>query len=359
MTEESLDRIDPRQIPIPEPKTLSGWKEIPIVENHEKLVPLGPFSPYWDIFTDSIYMGERQSSPYQEGENSGSLLTQFVREGVAGGLRVTQRSLPENMHLVVFDTFRPIAVQRSFYESFLTSLRQKHPEYTEEELSAHAQRFVSIPSEDPNRPSPHNTGGSVDLAILQLTPEATVKLKEIDEQINPASNDWQTQYALEMERMRILAQEGTLLDFGTAYDFGGEESALTYFEKLSKERPLTADERHALESRRILYHAMVAGGFQPYPDEWWHFNSPKSQMGAKVADLPTAGYGVAEHMIDSEYERMRVMHRKGSLMIHEGTHPGAPAGLEEHMKAAVSAVDRVGDLRRTSIPKAEAMRAED
>lgn len=356
---EIIARVDSRQVPISEPESLSGWKEIPIVEGHEGLVPLGPFSPYWDIFTDSIYMGERQSSPYRGGENSGSLLTQFVREDVADGIRIAQQNLPENMRLVVFDAFRPVAVQRSFYDSFLASLKEKHPEYSDAELSAHTQRFVSLPSTDSTRPSPHNTGGSVDLAIVELPPAIAAELKDINKKINHRSYDWRKQYALEMERIKLLAQEGVLLNFGTPFDFGGEKASLTYFEKLAKERELSPEEQQALENRRMLYHAMRAGGFEPYPDEWWHYNSPKSQMGAKSAGLPTAAYGSAENLVDWKHEKMRTMHRNGSLMINEGTHPGVPVGLSEHMKAATSAVKRVGDLRQTSVAKADVILAED
>ena len=42
--------------------TVSGWKELPIIECGEPLVALGAFSSYPEIATDAIYAGERTSS---------------------------------------------------------------------------------------------------------------------------------------------------------------------------------------------------------------------------------------------------------------------------------------------------------
>jgi D-alanyl-D-alanine dipeptidase len=359
MTEYIFRNVDQTQIPIPEIPSVAGWKDIPIKPTRERLVPLGPFSSYWDIFTDSIYMGERASSPYSVGENEGSLVTQFVREDVADRLRIAQLQLSKDMRLVVFDAFRPIAVQKSLYDAFLKSLREKHPEYSEDKLAEHAQRYVSMPSQDPKKPSPHNTGGSVDIAIVKLPDDASERLRYINQSINPQDRDWKKQYALEMERIQLLSQSGQMLHFGTSYDFGGEEASLYYFERLRKERSLTASEQEALENRRLLYHIMRTAGFEPYPDEWWHFNSPKSQMGARTAGLQFAEYESAEEYTDWQHEKMRRMHRAGSIMIYEGTHPGPPQNLKEHMAVAVDAVNNIGDLRQTSLPIAEKMRAED
>ena len=44
--------------------SVEGWKHLPIIECGERLVPLGAFSNYPQIATDSIYAGERHSSPY-------------------------------------------------------------------------------------------------------------------------------------------------------------------------------------------------------------------------------------------------------------------------------------------------------
>src|SRR5580704_12785632 len=61
-----------------------AWKELPIRDIEEKLVPLGPFSSYGTIFTSAIYFGEHDNSPYvNDSVLPDALITMFVRESVA------------------------------------------------------------------------------------------------------------------------------------------------------------------------------------------------------------------------------------------------------------------------------------
>src|ERR1700722_374175 len=79
--------------PIPPSRPMAGWKDTPINQAgaafNEPLVPLGIFTEDYphtycpEIFSDRIYYGERDTSPYKVGELDGALLTSFVREGVA------------------------------------------------------------------------------------------------------------------------------------------------------------------------------------------------------------------------------------------------------------------------------------
>ena len=339
--------------PIPEVPPVSGWKEVPIVPNYEGLVPVGPFSKYWDIFTDSIYFGERETSPYKVGQLQGALLTQFVRKDLADSLRVAQVNLPRGMYLIVFDAFRPLSVQQSLYDTFYTKLKGQNPDWTPEQLSTEAQKFVSLPSEDPTKPSPHNTGGSVDLGIFKIDPNVLDKFILLSKMIDPSSSDWKLQYALEMERLDMIAKYGRLLNFGTEFDYGGQAAGLRKYEEMTDgviAREIKAI-REGLESRRILYHVMTDAGFQPYPDEWWHFNSPKSQMGAKTAGLEFAEYGSAEGLVNEKHELMRQMHRGGTILMKEGRHPGAPEALREHFRIANDLAQVVGDLRDIRMPE--------
>ena len=90
--------------PIPSLGSIKGWKEIPIGECGEKLVPLGPFSEHNGyILQDSIYCGERVSSPYGFFEIMGSLITPFVREGVAKRLAKAVSLLPAGHVFLVWD----------------------------------------------------------------------------------------------------------------------------------------------------------------------------------------------------------------------------------------------------------------
>ena len=51
-------------------------------------------------------------------------------------------------------------------EAQIQTLKDQYPTWTNNQLNEEAQRYVSIPSADLTRPSPHATGGAVDLSVL-------------------------------------------------------------------------------------------------------------------------------------------------------------------------------------------------
>lgn len=300
-TSELCDTPLPDSIP-----SVASWKEMPLNECGEKLVPLGLFSDYPEIFTDSIYFGERENSPYPTAKLEGSLITGFVRESVAKVLREAQKLLPENLYLVVFDPYRTLKVQRSLYDQYHDQLKKVRSTWSEDELIAETQKYVSIPSNDPTRPSPHNTGGSVDLAIYELS-----------EPFDGSNTE-------------AVQTRGKLLNFGTPFDHGDSEAALDYFERLSKERALSPNEQEAMRNRRMLYWVMVKVGFEAFESEWWHFNSKASQMGAKTSGAKRAIFGGNELSADNRaHEEKRRAHyfeltdkfEKGEIAVNPRTSP--------------------------------------
>ena len=337
---------------------LTGWKEIPINENGEPLVPLGPFSENSEVYTHSIYYGEKSDSPYSSGSLEGSLVTMFVRKEVADQLKLAQSLLPKGMHLIAFDTYRTLQVQQSLYDVYIDELKNQHPDWSDEKLSEKTQKFVSIPSTEPDRPSPHNTGGAVDVAIFKLPDNIEQEIREIDVEISRYGlSDWEKVYQLEMKRISLIEQNMQVLNFGTSFDYGGSEASLSYYEKLSSQKELNLDENEAMLNRRLLYNIMTNVGFEPYEDEWWHFNSKKSQMGAKVADLDHAEYGAKElSQKNQEHEKMRSGHLKGSQIIYNNQELyklGVLPANSPFMKAAIAGVDEVGNIRDTQSPIAE------
>ena len=282
---KKFDQKELENTPLPTIPSVAGWKEISVNEGGEKLVPLGLFSDFSEIFTSSIYFGEHENSPYTTAELEGSLLTSFIREGGAKALKKAQELLPENLYLVVFDPYRTLKVQGSLYEQYYRELKELHQDWNEEQLATETQKYVSIPSDNPARPSPHNTGGSVDVAIYEL-PQG----KHFD-----GSNP------------EVVQMHGKLLDFGTPFDHGDKEAALSYLEQLAKEQALTPEEEDAMKNRRILYKVMIEVGFEPYQDEWWHYNSKQSQMGAKTSGALEATFGGiqlnSEHLAHEEKRR--------------------------------------------------------
>jgi zinc D-Ala-D-Ala dipeptidase len=371
-----------RPIPIEMP-SVAGWKEVKVREGGEPMVPLGPFSYNHDLFTSSVYYGEHSNSPYMSPDNrlEGALVTLFVRDEVAPMLRHAQQLLPEGHHLIVLDSYRTLEVQQALYDHYLNALRRQHPDWGETELSAETQKYVSIPSSVESRPSPHNTGGSVDLAIFTLPPEIDSRVKQIelrldelklqapqefaplDEARNPVLREL---YKLEMEKIGLIRRHADFLNFGTQFDHGGGEAASNYFERLEQQRPLSGEETEARDNRRMLYNAMVQAGMQPYEDEWWHFNSPKSQMGAKVAGADHAEYGGMELTEDNlAHEQMRQAHRSGLIRIQEGVlqglhfrlmgkigHPMGDEAFTELIELNEDVLNETGDPRLTYLPRA-------
>lgn len=292
---------------------VKGWKGIPIQENHhDLLVPLGPLSSEADIVTtSSIYFGEHTNSPYADNLNTleGSLLTLFARRSVARRLVTAEKLLPYGHHLLVFDAYRPYQVQKSLYDFYKQKLANKHPEMDDEMLEAETQNYVSLPSTDPARPSPHNTGGAVDVAIVKLDRGYEQELLRIRRQLATASGA--KRVGLEMRLSAIMRRHGKMLNFGTAFDHGGEKSALAYYEsKIATGENLTDKDKRACNHRRLLFSVMTQTGFQPYFAEWWHFNAPETQMGAASAGRKSAAFGPAsldEINIAHESERLKVL----------------------------------------------------
>lgn len=142
---------------------------------------------------------------------------QYVRRTVADMLAKAQKLLPSDFKLVLFDGWRSLETQRALYQK----------EYARQMDHSETQKYVSLPSDDPAIPSPHNTGGAVDVAIFY---------------------------------------KGKMLDFGTGFDHMAPASHLSYYETKD------AYDEEAPDSRRVLYAIMTRVGFEPYEEEWWHFN---------------------------------------------------------------------------------------
>jgi len=334
----------PNTRPIEESVAIAGWKEIPIIEtekSHEPLVPVGLFSDYDMILSSSVYADEHYNSPYAGGLD-GSEVAVFMRLGVAERLKAAAALLPKGMHMMVMDAYRTLDVQQSLYDQYYDGLRHKYPEWSEQQLSDETQKYVSVPSSDPTCPSPHNTGASVDVVIVHIDDDIQAKVDAITEQARAAApDDWETLYDLTIEKDQLLRRHAQMLEFGTRFDHGGEEAALGYYESIAKARDLTEAEDLALKNRRFLYAVMRHAGFEPYPDEWWHYNDPASQMGAKIGQYAHAEYGAVELSQENiDFARMRAAHHANTVRMSRGEQWAPPSGLEEHYAVARAAALR-------------------
>ncbi len=89
----------------------------------------------------------------------------YVREGVYRRLLAVARTLPEGLSLLVLDGWRPWRVQQYLFETLQATIQANHPELDEQELLGRTREFVAQPSTEPTAPSPHLTGGAVDVTL--------------------------------------------------------------------------------------------------------------------------------------------------------------------------------------------------
>ncbi len=157
----------------------------------------------------------------------GSYLDCYARVGVIDKLKEAKKNLPKNLDFLIFDGYRPICVQQRLWDCYRQNIKIKYPNLTDEELDFKTSFFVSMPSYDICKPSLHNTGGAIDLTLID--------------------------------------NNGKRLNMGTDFDDFTNKSWTNYFEECE-------DNKDVRDNRRILYEAMISVGFTNLPSEWWHYD---------------------------------------------------------------------------------------
>ncbi|GAA3537319.1 M15 family metallopeptidase [Zobellella aerophila] len=226
------------QLPAPD------WAQIQalsIVENGDPLVPLGLVSSPLRVYPAYFHLGVPQA-----------LSECYVRRSVLTRLQQSARLLPAGIELVVLDGWRPLAVQQYLFDTLLHAMRSHFQQQSEAEITARTRQFVAPPSTDPRAPSPHLTGGSVDVTLCD--------------------------------------SDGVFLDMGTEFDDVTPWSYTTAFEGIS--RP-DGREAEVIENRRLLYSILTRVGFSNLPSEWWHFDYG-NQSWAWYNHQPQAVFGPVE-----------------------------------------------------------------
>lgn len=172
-----------------------------------------------------------------------------LRQGVYERLLEAAGRLPAGIRLVVPDGWRPFVVQQYLFDTLMDILAKKHPRWSQAELLAQARELVAPPSCDDRSPSPHLTGGAVDVTLCD--------------------------------------GQGRLLDMGTQFDEASPASYSAYFEALADSGERT---RRVRDNRRLLYGAMTGAGFSNLPSEWWHYDYG-DQLWAWFGGRTAARYG--------------------------------------------------------------------
>lgn len=216
--------------------SISNWKFHPIYEYGEELISLHDINN-GKLSIIPIYF--KQSVPY-------SIYDCLVQKTVGDMLLDSTSFLPKGYKLVIWDSWRPLEVQRFLFEQIKNQFRIEFPHFDGHELMEYTQRFVPFPSHDPTKPSPHYTGGPIDLTICNESEE--------------------------------------YLDMGTEFDEMNKKANTRYYEELEESgHKLNAKEKNILHNRRFLYQIMTEIGFTNYHEEWWHFDYG-NQFWGKISD---------------------------------------------------------------------------
>jgi D-alanyl-D-alanine dipeptidase len=218
--------------PIPPSDAPAGWRRLTIRECGEPLIALADYAPN-RVAVDSRY--------YAAGY-AGALAECYARETVARRLVAAAALLPPGWRLVIFDAWRPLAVQQHIFDAYLSQLRGDQPAAAEPALREQAAHYVAPPSADLACPSPHATGCVIDLSALD--------------------------------------GNGVPVDLGTEFDAFDPRAHTRHFEtRIEAGEMLTAADNACARHRRILFHALRAVGFVNYPHEWWHYEWARERYG--------------------------------------------------------------------------------
>jgi D-alanyl-D-alanine dipeptidase len=231
--------------PIPPINAPDGWKKVPIRESRESLIALSTLKDT-RVIVEPRY--------FQKGL-PGAREEMYVRESVVQKLVFAASQLPAGYRLLVWDAWRPLSVQQALFDEYYQILQAQFPTLPAEEVRRKTETYVSIPSNHRLHPSPHYTGGAIDLTLAD--------------------------------------RYGHPLPMGTEFDANTSNSRTRSLEELiERGEHLNEEQQMVLYNRRVLYHTMIANGFTNYCEEWWHFDYG-DQLWAMVSSK-TAFYGPIE-----------------------------------------------------------------
>ncbi|MYS87302.1 M15 family metallopeptidase [Embleya scabrispora] len=147
----------------------------------------------------------------------------FLRVGVLDRLIKAQAALPHGLRLLFVEGYRPLSLQRDYFEEYAAELRAANPDWSADRIHAAASRYVSPPDI-----APHSAGAAVDLTLVD--------------------------------------PDGRELDLGTPMNASPEESDGACYTGAEN---ITAAAR---ANRDVLGAALTAAGLVNYATEWWHWS---------------------------------------------------------------------------------------
>jgi len=169
------------------------------------------------------------------------------------------------VELYVEDALRPVSLQVQLHDQLIPELlRANNPNISEQEITERLKDLIAVPSVDPSRPSPHSTGGVLDI-ILRY----------------------------KQDNRGYVA--GSQVPMGHRDGDTSERILPDYFE-LNK--PQNDEDITAQRNRRAYYAIMTGSAFGVdtglvcNPTEWWHWGAG-DQLSARVSGRE-AYYSLAE-----------------------------------------------------------------
>ncbi|GGQ39029.1 D-alanyl-D-alanine dipeptidase [Streptomyces mutabilis] len=172
----------------------------------------------------------------------------YLRAGLLERLLQAQAHLPVGLRFLIVEGYRPLALQRRYFEKYAARLRAEQPEWIDEQIRSATSRFVSPPEI-----APHSAGAAVDLTLVDA--------------------------------------DGRELDLGTPMNATPEESAGACYTNAAG---ISAQAR---AHREILGRVLTAVGLVNYPTEWWHW-SFGDRYWALATGAASACYGPRLHGVD-------------------------------------------------------------
>jgi zinc D-Ala-D-Ala dipeptidase len=157
----------------------------------------------------------------------------FGRRVVLDRLLKALNSLPLKYGFLIWDVYRPRAVQSQLFDWMREEIRKKSPHLTDQDIYTEARKYMSPPSKvgDEYCP-PHLSGGAIDLTLYEIA-------------------------------------DGKEVEMGTPFDDCTERAHSDYFNLKTQ---LSPEEEGIKERRHLLRTAMENVGFTSYQYEWWHFD---------------------------------------------------------------------------------------
>ncbi len=157
----------------------------------------------------------------------------YARQAVVRRVLQALDDLPQQYGLLIWDIYRPRAVQATLFEWMRGEVKAKYPTLTDEENYQQASKYASPPTRVGEKNcAPHLSGGAIDLTLFEVA-------------------------------------TGNECEMGTPFDDCTARAHRDYFANRS---PLSNEEQAIKARRDLLEKAMVKTGFVAYEFEWWHFS---------------------------------------------------------------------------------------